>query len=230
MLSFAGINCRQIRIDMLVSGPMKTLLLTFLAFLLSTNLYALALKDLESGDILLLSLKCYECRMIESETSSAFSHSGIVVVDREGKTKIAQALGLLHAAEYKDFVSNITPGTSVHVYRAKELARASSTQKDLTAQLMFEVFERKYKNAPFDSRFLWDNFNSKGEELLYCSEFIAKFIDNFLTKKTTPFPVTYDKNWDYWFKLFKGDVPHGELGNSPASFSRDARFEFIGTL
>lgn len=214
---------------MLASGPMKKLILSIL-FIFTTNAFALSLKDLESGDVLLLSLKCYECRMIESETNSLFSHSGVIVFDRSGNLKVAQALGNLHAAEYSAFVGNITPGTKVHVYRPKELAKQSSVQKDLNEKLMFEVFERKYKDAPFDSRFLWDNYNSKGQELLYCSEFIAKFIDNFLTQKTAPFPVTYDKNWDYWFKLFKGDVPHGELGNSPASFSRDARFEFIGTL
>lgn len=208
---------------------MKKLLFIVLSFL-SLNALALEIRQLQVGDVLLLSLNCYECRMIESETDSLFSHSGVVIVDEYGVLRVGQALGSLHAATYADFIRNKTKGTYVHVYRPKEFLNLTVEQVDFMEGIMLDVFNERFKNAPFDSRFIWDNYNSKGEELLYCSEFIAKFLDMFLTQKTVPFPISYDKNLEYWTKLFKGDVPHGELGNSPASFSRDERFEFIGVL
>ena len=208
---------------------MKTMIIALL-LCLSTSAMALGLSDLQGGDVVTLSLNCYECRMIESETESAFSHSGVVVIDEQGRTRIAQSLGRLDHFSLADFTKNITPGTKVSVYRPREFKNLNAQARALLEKGMLDVFNEKFKNAPFDSKYLWNNFNSKGVELLYCSEFIAKYLDHFLSQKTVPFPISYKKHYVYWMTYFKGVVPDGELGNSPASFSRDARFEFIGTL
>lgn len=208
---------------------MKTMILSII-LTISTNVFALELSDLSGGDIVTLSLNCYECRMIESETESAFSHSGVVLIDEQGRTRIAQSLGRLDHFSLAEFTKNITPGTKVHVYRPRELKGLDKKSRTMLDKNMLDTFNEKFKNAPFDSKYLWNNFNSQGVELLYCSEFIAKFLDHFLAQKTIPFPISYKKNYVYWMAYFKGIVPEGELGNSPASFSRDARFEFIGTL
>jgi len=208
---------------------MKTLL--FIFFLLKlNNAFALSLKNLEAGDVLLLSLNCFECRVIESETESLFSHSGVVLVDEQGNKRIAQSLGRLDHFSFAEFTKNMTPGTFVHVYRPRELKNISPFKRRNIEKTLYDVFLSKFKNAPFDSKYLWNNYTKNGVELLYCSEFIAKFLDHVLTEKTIPLPITYKKHFDYWFKYFQGDVPEGELGNSPVSFSRDPRFEFIGTL
>jgi hypothetical protein len=133
-------------------------------------------------------------------------------------------------ARFFDFTKNITPGTFVHVYRPREFKNITAPKKALLEKVMLDVFNEKFKNAPFDSKYLWNNTNQNGVEYLYCSEFIAKFLDHFLTKKTTPLPISYKKHFDYWTKYFKGLVPDGELGNSPAAFSRDERFEFVGKI
>jgi hypothetical protein len=208
---------------------MKTLILLIASFL-STNVFALTVKDLRAGDVVLLSLNCIECRVIESETDSLFSHSGVIIVDQDQKIKVAQSIGNVALFSYADFTGNITPGTYVHVYRPREFKNLSETKKAMLEKSMLDVFNEKYRGAPFDSKYIWNNFNSKGQELLYCSEFIAKFLDNFLTQKTFIIPISYDKHYDYWIKYFRGNVPENELGNSPASFSRDNRFEFIGTI
>jgi hypothetical protein len=168
--------------------------------------------------------------MIESETDSKFSHSGVVLRDDLGKIRIAQSLGQLNHYNISDFIKKITPGTLVHVYRPKEFSNLSFENTKKLEKNMLDIFNEKFKNAPFDSKYLWNNFNSEGVEILYCSEFIAKFLDHFLAVKTIPFPISYKINFSYWLTYFKGIVPEGELGNSPASFSRDNRFEFIGTL
>lgn len=208
---------------------MKTLIL-LIAALVSTNVFSLTVSDLRSGDVVLLSLNCIECRVIESETNSLFSHSGVIVFDQDQKMKVAQSIGNVALFSYADFTRNITPGTFVHVYRAREFKSLSLTKKAMLEKSMLDVFNEKYRGAPFDSKYIWNNFNAKGVELLYCSEFIAKFLDNFLTQKTEIDVISYSKHYDYWSRYFKGNVPENELGNSPASFSRDNRFEFIGTI
>ena len=215
---------------MLKVPTMTKTILMILTLLLSFNLKAMSLQDLQSGDVLLLSLNCIECRMIESETDSPFSHSGIVLIDQFGRVRVAQALTTVHDIPFEKFISNITRGTAVHVYRPKQFAGWSQNEKELNAAVFYNLYYKKYRGLFFDSRFIWDNFDEKGNELLYCSEFIAKFLDNFLTEKTVPHIISYEKNWDYWYKLFRGDVPVGEVGNGPASFSRDQRFEFKGTI
>lgn len=196
--------------------------------LLPATGFGLTFHDLQAGDVVLLSLNCYECRVIESETESLFSHSGVVVINEQQETKIAQSLGRVAMDKFSDFIKNKTPGTFVHVYRPKEFKKMSAHDYAKLSASMLDLFERHYKGAPFDSRYIWNNVNAKGEELLYCSEFIAKFLDNFLQKKTVLAPISYSKHYDYWLMYFKGNVPLNEPGNSPASFSRDDRFEFIG--
>lgn len=209
---------------------MKKTILLALFTLISFNLKAMSLSDLQSGDVLLLSLNCIECRMIESETESPFSHSGVVVIDQFNRVRVAQALTTVHDIPFEKFTSNMTRGTAVHVYRPKQFANWSASEKQLNAAIFYNLYYQKYRGLFFDSRFIWDNYDDKGQELLYCSEFIAKFLDNFLVEKTVPHIISYEKNWDYWYKLFKGDVPVGEVGNGPASFARDGRFEFKGTI
>ena len=186
--------------------------------------------ELNSGDVLLISFNCFECRIIESETNSLFSHSGIVVKNEFNEIRIAQSLGKVDLFPLDQFLKNITPGTDVSVYRPVSLFNLTMVARKRLDRKMLTIFNSKFKGSPFDVRFLWDNFDEKGHELLYCSEFIAKFIDHFLETPTLPYPLSFKKNNDYWFKYFNGDIPEGVLGNSPASFSFDKRFVFLGNL
>ena len=186
--------------------------------------------ELSSGDVLLISFNCFECRIIESETNSLFSHSGIVVKNEFNEIRIAQSLGNVDLFSLDQFLKNITPGTEVSVFRPLSFFNLLPAGKKKLDRKMLSIFNSKFKGAPFDVRFLWDNFDQNGNELLYCSEFIAKFIDHFLEAPTLPYPLSFKKNNDYWLKYFNGDIPEGVLGNSPASFSFDKRFVFLGNL
>lgn len=190
---------------------------------------ALAL-ELQNGDVLLISFNCYECRVIESETNSKFSHSGVVIKNENGDLRIGQSLGFVALYPLDQFLKNRTPGTSVSVYRPKEFLKKSPAEMSYLESNMITVFNSAFKGLPFDEKYLWNNYDAKGRELLYCSEFIAKFLDHFLSRATVPYPLTYKKNEAYWLNYFKGNIPEGVLGNSPASFSHDERFTFVGTL
>lgn len=203
--------------------------IVFILALLSVTTQVQAL-ELQNGDILLISLNCYECRVIESETNSKFSHSGVVIKDESGEVRIGQSLGMVALYPVEQFLKNRTPGLTVDVYRPKQFLKLSSKERQFLDSQMLHVFKTTFKGLPFDHNYLWDNFNERGQELLYCSEFIAKFLDHFLSQPTIPYPLSYKKHEEYWRKYFKGIIPEGVLGNSPASFSKDARFVFVGTL
>lgn len=205
---------------------------TFIAFLLSFFVVSTPghAFELQNGDILLISLNCYECRVIESETNSKFSHSGVVIKDEKGQVRIGQSLGSVALYPLEQFLKNRTPGLSVDVYRPKQFLKLSQKERQFLDSQMLHVFNSAFKGLPFDHDYLWDNFNLMGQELLYCSEFIAKYLDHFLSQPTLPYPLSYKKHEEYWRKYFKGVIPEGVLGNSPASFSRDDRFTFVGTL
>jgi hypothetical protein len=189
------------------------------------NAVALIQSELKAGDVLLISLNCYECRMIESETNSTFSHSGVVLFDENNNLKVAQSIGRIALFDLNTFLKNITKGSNISIYRSHNLENGN-----VTHEKMLKLYKEKYEGIAFDRNYLWNNFDQNKKELLYCSEFIAKFLDNFLDEKTIPRPMTYKKHFDYWFNYFKGNVPEGELGNSPAEFSRDHRFYFVGNL
>lgn len=212
---------------------MKKLLFYFLALIIfNTFISAFAneanyAENLRPGDVILISLNCYECIVIESETSSKFSHSAVVLKNEGEKILVAQSLGKLETIYLENFLSLRRKGTSAYVFRPKELKKLSLNDSKELGVKMFKLFENSFRGLPFDSQYLWNNKDLEGREKLYCSEFIAKFLDAFLTAKTPVEHLSFKKNWDYWEQHFNGDVPEGLRGNSPSSFSRDQRFEFI---
>jgi len=207
---------------------MKNIILSLILAVVCAN-FAHAL-ELQNGDVLLISFNCYECRVIESETDSKFSHSAVIIKNENHEIRVGQSLGFVALYPLGEFLKNKTPGTNVSVFRPKEFQNLKIEDRNFLEEKMIAIFNSNFKGAPFDEKYLWNNFDVKGRELLYCSEFIAKYLDHFLETSTVPYPLTYKKNEDYWLKYFKGVIPEGELGNSPASFSRDPRFIFVGNL
>jgi hypothetical protein len=202
----------------------------FLILILIFNLNLAFGLDLKVGDVVLISFNCFECRVIESETNSTFSHSGVVIKNEANEIRIGQSLGKVALYPIAEFLNKSTPHTLVSVYRPKEFQTLNSKDFSSLEKRMLAIFNSSFKGAAFDFLYKWNNFDKDGKELLYCSEFIAKFLDNFLGAPTIPYPMTFKKNEAYWFKYFHGVIPEGELGNSPASFSRDDRFVFVGNL
>ena len=79
-------------------------------FILLIIVFSFSLKafELQSGDIILISFNCYECRVIESETNSPFSHSGVVVKNEKGELMVAQSLTTVRLSSLQDFLMNFT--------------------------------------------------------------------------------------------------------------------------
>lgn len=180
--------------------------------------------QLEVGDVLLISLNCMQCRYIESETGAPFSHSGIVLQVYPTLT-IGQALGSVHTTSLFNFLKPITPKSKVVVLRSTEFKSGHKFGE------LLSIFKKYFFNLPFDNEYRWDNFDQNGQEKIYCSELILKLLNYVLEKKLSAEILSYNKHYEYWFKVFKGNVPMNEWGNSPASLYRDSNhFEIVGHL
>jgi hypothetical protein len=95
---------------------------------------------------------------------------------------------------------------------------------------MRRTYFREYHGLRFDRRYLWSNVDESGGELLYCSEFVAKILNRFIEDDIVPYSMDFSRNWTYWKKYFKGHIPQGAPGISPAQFARDYRFFFVTTF
>ena len=202
---------------------MKTLFL--IIFIFSSTL-SLAEQKLRSGDVVLLSLRCYLCTMIETEEQSPYSHSGVIVETPQG-LMIAEALVGVRLVSVTDFFKRAKTGFPPLVIRNKELMKRFQTNPsdyDNFKKRLYQLFVENFAGLEFDHQYRWDNKDDLGRETYYCSEFVAKFLNPFLKNKMNPKPLDFTRNWDYWFKYFHGDVPQGEWGNSPGDLQRSDLF------
>src|SRR5690606_25202718 len=104
----------------------------------------------------------------------------VVAVNRD-QVLVAQALGPLHALPLSKFVSQRTKGTTILVRRPF---------KDISRESLFLDFKQNWQGLPFDSAYVWD------DEKLYCSEFVAKFLNPYLDYPFQAKPLDFSRNWD----------------------------------
>ena len=213
----------------------------FLWFLLIVLIFNPALSTVKqdkvlrflTGDIILLPLDCRVCEMIEDETGTPYSHSGIVINDEMGHPMVAEALGDVHLISVEEFLSRLPHGKEAMLFRSVELAYLYIEDEfdfyHYEQNLRRDYFER-YHGLKFDSAYKWDNFDKDSRELLYCTEMITKLLNPYLTDKIPVKPMSFDRNWAFWSRYFLGKVPQGELGNSPADIAKHEGFYQVRPL
>jgi len=183
--------------------------------------------EVRTGDIILLPLDCFSCRMIADEEETKFSHSGVALVDAAGKISVVEALGKVRAVTLEEFLQRTAKSQHAILLRSHELDQLYTL--DFVAFKEFQsaaniLFTKAFAGLPFDHDYLWDNYTPAGLQKLYCSEFVAKFLNHFLRVKITPTAMDFSRNWDFWMRYFNGNVPQGKLGNSPGSFKDSKLF------
>jgi hypothetical protein len=209
-------------------GLLATLILLFS----SPSSWAIQMDELRSGDIVLLSLDCYECRMIEQSGGSRFSHSGVIIKDLKGRLFVAEALGDVHHVPLQSFLNRSSKGRPPQVLRLKEIAQQMTTPQDwnhFETQIR-QTYLGQFFGAPFDPHYRWDNYDNKGQELLYCSEFVVKLLNHWLSKPLEPKPMSFKANWKYWQDHFPQGVPEGLPGASPGDLYHSPLVKNLGTL
>ncbi len=188
---------------------MKTI---FLLMLVSQSIFALKLK---TGDVLLQPLHCRLCNLIEAQTKSIYSHIGIVIND---SGDVAEAFIKVRKVSFQEFDTKTQKNQKIKVVRPKFEVRNIET-----------TFMNKFNGLSYDSDFLWNNYNDKGQKI-YCSELVFLLLEPFSTNIPYPVPMAYDVNTELWKKFFKGNIPFDEPGISPAAFDNEEMFEFVGEL
>jgi hypothetical protein len=206
---------------------MDSLRVFFFLFLLSQPLQASALSmdSLKSGDVVLISLPCHLCKIIEAEEGAPFSHMG-VVLRYNHQISILDAYHEVRELPILEFLNLRAPKSEPVILRAK--AGKNQRLEDLSYDLLMR-FKLRFRGHTYDSEFLWDNQDEKGEKL-YCSEFIAKFLNPYLSAPIEPKSMHFRVSRDEWIRYFKGHPPDGKPGISPADFYRSPLFRNLGTL
>lgn len=182
-------------------------------------------RDLKTGDVLLQSVPCYICSLIELEEGAPYSHAG--VVDKQGETIfVLQAWQRVQALSLSDSLSQRKPHSRTLVLRAID---SSGRELTINSKQVDQEFYRNFNGLTYDEEFLWDNRDSKGEKL-YCSEFVAKFMNRFLPTPILTKPMHFNQFRSDWISYFKGNPPDGKPGISTADFYFSPLFIKVGEI
>ena len=200
--------------------------LSFLAFFILLPMKVLAL-ELKVGDILLQPLNCWSCMLIEAQEKSIYSHMGLVI-ETTPSVKVIESLGVVRKVDLRDFDSRTKKDQKLAVLRFKD--QQINQYLSEHQNHLLHVFETKVRGLPFDSAFLWDNFDESGAEKLYCSEMITKLLVDILKIELPLKRMKYDINRELWIQHFRGLPPDGKWGNAPADFEKSPLFFKVGEL
>ena len=193
----------------------KNILIYFQVLSISFQVAAHDLKSrVEIGDVILIPIKCYVCRAIELNTNSPYSHLGIIINE---KKEVAHSLGRVKKESFVRFLSLKDSRRNLAIMRP--LSLSIKDKQDLKND-----FYKNYLGLPYDEQFLWNNYDDKGQEKLYCSEFITKLLNKFLIEQINTLPMDYSENIPFWSNYFNGDIPQGLPGVTPSTFFNHPSF------
>lgn len=191
---------------------------------LISSAFGLTPADLRTGDILLVPLNCYLCTLIEREENSPFSHSGVYL----SNGTVLESLHGTSATELQTFLARAEgPVLALRPREFAAHAEDSDRSQEFTRELQ-NLFEQRFAGLQFDPEMLWDNLDSNDREKLYCSEFVAKFLNQVLKKPFSPKPMHFDR--PHWDTYFRTGAPRGLPGMSPADFERSSLVLPLGSL
>ena len=187
---------------------------------LNNSAFALSSVDLKTGDVLLQSLPCSLCALIEDEENSVYSHAGVVGPVFPGP-QVFQAHVRVHRTSLSLFLRQSRYGTRVRVLRPRWMPESPA---DLDGR-----FARDFEGLSYDASFLWDNRDEKGEKI-YCSELVVKLLNPTLARPIPTKPMHFEADREAWIRHFKGDPPDGKPGVSPEDLIRSGSFVDLGEL
>jgi hypothetical protein len=190
------------------------------------SLSAQAAVDLKVGDILLQPLDCWTCTLIEEEEDTIYSHIGIVL--SVNPVMVAESRGKVQLVSLQAFNSITQKGQNIAVLRFQNEKAVDYFQQNQNRLL--SVFRSDFEGLKYDHDFLWNNFDKNGNQMLYCSEMVAKLLQAFMGLEPLVKRMHFKHNLDQWQRYFKGNPPDGQWGNHPADFGRSELFYTVGEL
>lgn len=203
----------------------KFICLIILIGIFNSSAEEIKLSQLKTGDLLLQPLNCWLCNLIEAETNSNYSHIGVVAkLTSDEELVVLEAWGSVVATTISKYLAKTQKNEKIEVLRPI---------LSFDSQLLISDFKNHFENLKYDSHFLWNNFDEDNNEMIYCSELVAKLfnLQNFNIQTATMY---YSANPQYWDRYFQGthsmDTPRGEQGVSPVAFKYMKQFKSLGFL
>lgn len=184
-----------------------------------------ASQNLKTGDVLLQSVPCYVCALIELEEGSPYSHVGVVLRE-QNKVSVLESWSKVEKLSLATHLSYRKKNTRTLVLRPLDVW---GRELKLNSEHVNNVFKTKYLGLDYDPGFLWNNENNHGQ-MLYCSEFAAKFLNEFLPRPILPKPMHFNSYREDWKKYFHGTPPDGAPGISPSDFPKSRLFKVVGEI
>ena len=184
---------------------------------------------LKEGDLLFQDLDCGPlCDAIESVTEgyrgAHFSHVGIVVADKNGKLKIAEAIdekvGVVEPQKFFSRYSDILGRPKVVVGRLKEKILADNALEKI----------EKYLGKTYDDVFDID------DDKYYCSELVYFVYTDKNGKNLFQLnPMTFKERqtgkffppWKKYFEKLNKPIPEGKPGINPGGISKSDKLDII---
>lgn len=203
----------------------KLIIFTLLLGTFHSTLFAQV--KLQTGDILLQPMHCWACGLIEAEEETIYSHIGMAFVVND-EVYVTEAYGKVRKVSFADFNKKTQKDQRIKVLRFRNEELQLEFFKRNSE--LIDLYEREFDGLDYDSQFLWNNFDSNGNEKLYCSEFISKFLQAAFQLETPIKRMHFEKNREGWIKFFKGNVPDNMWGNSPGDFERSDLFYEVGEI
>ena len=163
--------------------------------------------------------------MIELEEGRPYSHAGIIL--KEGsKLFVLESWVTIQKVPIQNYLSIRKKNTLTLALRPIDQA---GNEIHFRTRKMSRVFRRHFLGLHYDEQFLWDNQDAEGE-LLYCSEFVAKFLDRFIPTSFATKPMHFNQYRDAWIRYFKGTPPDGQPGISPSDFEKSPLLKRLGEI
>ncbi len=151
-----------------------------------------------------------------------------IVIQTTPEVLVAEALGTVHVLPLKKFDAKTQRGQRISIRRFNHPKARTYLKRN--SDKFLKYYQQQFSDLLYDHDFLWNNFDSKGKEKLYCSEFVTKLLSGFLRVELPMKRMSFDKNREHWMRYFKGTPPDGKWGNSPGDFERSELFHEVGEL
>lgn len=181
--------------------------------------------ELKSGDVIVQSIKCKLCALIEAEEGLPYSHTGLVLAYPNGKVTVLEALGSVRQVSLEDFLSRKSEGTKAKVLRPRD----TIASRGVPAGELIHIYQTRLAGLRYDADFLWNNQDERGQKL-YCSELVVKVLNLFLREKIPTKPMHFNYDRAQWLEYFHGNPPDDQPGVSPSDLARSPVFNLVGEL
>lgn len=202
------------------------------SFVFAQSSTSIPWSKLQTGDLIMMSLQCRLCQLIELEEGLPFSHMALVVKNQQ-KISLVESWGL-SGVKIKD-IQEFWLDKKLNLKNPIVILRHSSNMHQKVSKYethQLEKYLQYFLGKKYDPEFLWDNKDEEHQSKYYCSEFVYKLYHVWLKEKFTlkTKKMIYQKYLHQWIKYFQQlhmKVPEGKQGISPADFIKSTEFHAI---